>query len=196
MRIHASLRPPNEVIAHLEEALRPEQARQPEQVAWLDKSHIRLHLANFGNLTHKDALRLSEVMAKHVKALPPPTLRFSGLIPLPEEGDDSIWVGIDGDLEAIKELAASIHPLVWDLGFVLDRRGSYRPRVRVGRITDQTTLAGIERLVQHLGAYAGPQWTADALTLGSERPIAPGWAPGFDVFHQVHFAGVNLHRAK
>lgn len=190
MRIRASLRPSSDAIAHLEAALRPEQA-QPEQIAWIHSSQWHLQLANFGNLVQSDAVRLSEVLKEQVGRLPPPTLRLSGVVPLADEGDDSVWIGIEGDLDAAKRVASSLHGWVFNLGFVLDRRASYKPRIRLGRITEQTTLRGLEQLVERLGSYEGPPWSAESVTLGRGRPDAPIFEDSFEVFKRAYFAGAE-----
>lgn len=194
MRIRAFLRPSRDALAHLEAALRPEQA-QPEQFAWIHHSQWQLQLANFGNLVQSDAVRLADVLAEQIGRLQPPTLRLSGVVPLAEEGDDSVWVGVEGDLDAAQRVASSIHGWVFNLGFVLDRRASYRPRIRLGRITEQTTLPGLERLVQRIGSYEGPSWTVESVTVGRGRSDAPVWEDSFEVFRQAYFAGVEVRNS-
>lgn len=194
MRIHACLSPPSEAIAHLTAALGPERAHA-EQVAWMHPAHWQLYLANFGNLSHIDAVRLTRAFSENVCQLPPLTLQLAGIIPLPEDGDDSIWVGVKGDLDRAAKVASSIHSWVFALGFVLDRRASYRPRIRLGEITDRTTVAGVEQLVDRLGSYEGPPWTVKSVTLGSVRPPAPNKDIRFDVFDEAKFSDDLLHRS-
>lgn len=185
MRIHASIRPPAHVVAHLEAAISAERS-DPRQISWIASPHWRLHLAGFGNVVRGDAVRLCQVFVERVRDLPPPRLRLSRVTPLPDDRDDSVSVDVEGDLTSIDEIATSIPSWVYEFGFVLDRR-AYRPRMQLARITEDTTLDYLQRLVERLGSYEGPVWDAASVTLGREKVSTDGHA-SFEVFEEAAFS--------
>jgi 2'-5' RNA ligase len=185
MRLHASIRPPGWATAPLDAALRPEFA-QTNQVSWIPPAHWRLHLAGFGNVTQSDAHRLADVFAAHLVDFEAPTLSLSGLVALPEDGDDSVWVSMTGDRDVVAGIAAAVPDWVREFGFMLDRR-AFRPRIQLGKITASTTALYLEDLVARLGSFHGDPWTADGVTLGHEEPGSTEREPRFDVLRLVQF---------
>jgi 2'-5' RNA ligase len=185
MRLHASIRPPEWASAHLEAALRPEFAHAG-QISWIPAAHWRLHLAGFGNVTQSDGHRLADKLTAHVVEFDAPTLRLSGVVALPEDGDDSVWVTVTGDRDIVAGLAAALPDWVREFGFMIDRR-SYRPRIQLGKVTASTTAPYLERLVARLGSYHGDPWTADGVTLGHEEPGSTEREPRFDVHRLAQF---------
>jgi 2'-5' RNA ligase len=112
-------------------------------------------------------------------------MRLSEVTPLPEDGDDSIWVGWDGDTDEMSKLASAIPVWVRPFGFLLDRR-SFRLRMRVARVTTQTTVFDLERIVERLGHYQGPEWLVDEVTLGRPRRNSAGVITDYDIDSRVH----------
>jgi 2'-5' RNA ligase len=186
MRLHASIRPPEAVVSDLQTALAPEFAH-PEQVTWVHPSHWRLHIAGFGSVVQADALRLADVMSERMAEIPAPSLQLTGLVALPEAGDDSIWMNLEGDLDPLADLAGVMPRWMLEFGFVLDRR-SYRSRIRLGKVTPTTTADYLEGLEARYGSYHSEPWTAEGLTLGSHELGSAEREPFFEVLRVAEFA--------
>ena len=97
------------------------------------------------------------------------TLRMQRIVPLPEDSDDSIWVELDGDLDELATLAQEIPGWVHGLGYMLDRY-SFRPRIRLARVSSRTTVRYLEQLIAELGEYSGVEWSADAVQIVRRKP--------------------------
>lgn len=191
MRLHASIRLPAVAVSRLEAVLLPEFA-QTSELSWDHPNHWRLMLAHFGNVIHSDGFRLADLVTERVREIPAPTLRLSGIVALPEEGDDAVWVEVTGDVDRVSDLASTIPRWVLEFGFVPDRR-AYRSRIRLGRITPTTTADYLESLIDRLGSFESEAWTADGVTLGY---VAAGTEDREPELHEValaYFAGIDGH---
>lgn len=186
VHLTATIQPPEAALSHLSAVLRNDLA-ETHQVAWEHESRWRIRLANFGMVVREDALRVAECLAERVAEIGPPTLRLEEVRPLPLDGDDSVWVGVGGDADALAQMAGSIPRWTHEVGFVPDRR-AYYGGIRLGRVTPSTTVAYLEGLSSRLGGYEGPAWTAHELLLCSEKPAGPDHPPRFEVFQSLGFA--------
>jgi 2'-5' RNA ligase len=186
VHLTATILPPDDVLDHVGAALRDDLA-QTEQVAWEHRSRWRVRLANFGMVVREDAVRVTECLTERVAGIVSPTLRLEEVRPLPIDGDDSIWVGLGGDADLLRDLAAAIPEWTHEIGFVPDRR-SYYNGIRLGRVTAATTVPYLEGLSSRLGGYEGLAWTASDVLVTIERLSGPEHPPRFDVFQHVPFA--------
>jgi 2'-5' RNA ligase len=186
MRLHASIRPPASVVHDLQSTLMSELS-YPGQVSWVHPSHWRLHIAGFGSVVQADALRLADVMSERMAEVKAPTLQLAGLVALPEDGDSSIWMELDGDVELVAELAGVMPRWMLEFGFVLDRR-AYRSRIQLGKVTSVTTADYLESLVAQHGTYRSTPWTADGVTLGHHEVGTSEREPYFEVLRRAYFA--------
>jgi hypothetical protein len=165
--MHACYRIPDEPSRDLAAALQSD-LRQTDQVEWLPPVLWRLHLLGFGNVTRGDAVKVVDVIRDKVGDFVPPTLHVTGVQPLIFDGDDSVWATLDGDLDDLSAVAKSMSRWVHPLGFAPDRR-VYRPAVRLGRVTRDTSLEYLEDLIGRVGQRRGPAWDAAAITIGRVR---------------------------
>jgi 2'-5' RNA ligase len=179
MRINAAIPPPEYAVEHLTRAL-DSVGLAESQVDWVPTALWMLPLATFGNVALRDAIELENLLQKELAKIEKMELRLAEIIPLPEDGDDSIWVGWDGDTEELTNLANAIPVWVRPFGFLLDRR-SFRLRMRIARVTTQTTVYDLERLVERLGHYQGPEWVVEDVTLGRPRRNSDGLITDYDV---------------
>ena len=81
-------------------------------------------------------------------------------------------------------LASAIPVWVRPFGFLLDRR-SFRLRMRVARVTPQTTVFDLERIVERLGHYQGPEWLVEDVALGRPRRNADGVITDYEIDSHV-----------
>lgn len=179
MRINAAIQPPDYALEHVTRALDSVNV-SATQIDWVPPTLWMLPLATFGNVALRDALELETLLKKEVGKLAQMEVRLSGVLALPEDGDDSLWVGWDGDTDDVMKLASAIPVWVRPFGFLLDRR-SFRLRMRVARVTPQTTVYDLERIVDRLGHYQGPEWVVQNITLGRPRRDTEGVITDYDV---------------
>jgi 2'-5' RNA ligase len=165
MRLYAVVVPPVEEVRKL---LRFVGARADDSLTWLPVDTVRIGLCYFGNLIHSDLMRLTPKLSTEVAGIPAPRLRLAGGDALVEEGDDSLWASLDGDLDQLKALAVSVAEVARRDGFAVDRR-SYHPRARIARIGPATTAPGLQKTLDRLQAYVGDVWSATEVALVQER---------------------------
>jgi 2'-5' RNA ligase len=72
-----------------------------------------------------------------------------------------LWVGLDGDIEALRELGAILRTELRRARLPYDRK-PLRPHLTLARPGERLDVA--DDLLT-LGRYAGPEWTVDTLTL-------------------------------
>ena len=183
MRINAAIPPPDYAVEHLKQAL-DSLGIGESQMDWVPTSLWMLPLATFGNVALRDAVELENLLRQEIGRFEPMEVRLSEVVPLPEDGDDSVWVQWSGDTEDLRKLASAIPVWVRPFGFLLDRR-SFRLRMRIARVTAQTTVYDLERIVDRLGHYQGPEWVVETVTLGRPRRDAEGVITDYDVDGRV-----------
>jgi 2'-5' RNA ligase len=142
VRLFVSLRPPPEAVTHLRAEL-PQWPSAPER--W------HTTLAFLGDVAVPEPV--DEALAAALDGAPAPQLRLAGSGTF---GSRTVWVGLDGDLDDLQELARRVSAAVRQAGVRLERR-RYRPHLTVGRggRPDPARLSG----------YRGPQWTAREVEL-------------------------------
>lgn len=163
MRMYAAILPPPAVLEDLAAVVRSVPGCGVELAA-VPAHLLHLPLGNFGNVSVTDRIELREALASELAALPPMQLRFAGGAALVTDGDDSVWAHVGGDVDELSVLGALVPRVVQRLGFLIDRR-VFRTRMRVGRITDATSLEFLERMLQRLDGYVGPAWTVHDVAL-------------------------------
>ena len=143
MRLFVSLRPPPDAVAHL-------RAQQPRWPTEPQRWHVTL--AFLGEVPAPDAVH--EQLAAAVRGRPSFDLRLEGSGTFGRTGP--VWVGVGGDVPALRELAAQVHEAAEAAGVVLEQR-AYRPHLTVGKRGHPSPGA--------LSGYGGPTWTAQEVEL-------------------------------
>ncbi len=167
MLIQGVIAPPAQAQQHLATALGPQLTR--DDVSWFQPADWRLKMATFGYLAFGDMTKVEDALIDEIARQPPMRLRMGRLVALPEEGDDSVWVELEGDLDQLAILAQELPGWVHRLGYLLDRY-SFRPRIRLARISSRTTVDYLETLLTQVDRYVGPEWIADALQIVRRKP--------------------------
>jgi 2'-5' RNA ligase len=125
---------------------------------------MHLPVARFGNLPLPEAERLADAMDEQAPSWETPRLRLSGGVALEPEGDRSAWVKVSGDTDALGSVVRGVPQVAQGLQLFVDRRG-FRPLVRVGTITHQTTVGYLEALLAALDAFESNAWWQTTVTL-------------------------------
>jgi 2'-5' RNA ligase len=170
-------------------ARRRRRDREPEPVAVavpapvLDVApvaHVQLTIAKFGNLTHNDAQKLVDSMARAAAEWFSPRLRLSGYSSPESEQDPSVWVDLVGDLDALHSMVRGVHDVAKGLRLFVDRR-VFQPRVRLGSVRPDATESQLEDLLARLEHLETSAWWQTSF--GLLTPVEHGLAlPS----HKVH----------
>lgn len=152
--------PPAPALDHLTGALRRLRDR-PGAPRWAGRDARHVTLAFFGEVPETrvpalvEALGFLGAVGLH--------LRLAGAGTFPEKGDPRVlWVGVDGDVPALADLAGSVADAARAVGVPVDRR-PYRPHLTLGRWP--AAARGDRRLAAALAGYAGPHFTAGEVVL-------------------------------
>jgi 2'-5' RNA ligase len=136
---------------------------------------MHLPLAKFGHLALVEATRLTDTMEVEAASWASPRLHLHGGVALEPKGDNSVWVGLEGDLDALNAIARGVNDVAQGLQLFVDRR-VFRPAVRLGTINDRTTEAHLEELLAALEAFESLAWWQTSVSLlipadfGPDRP--------------------------
>lgn len=162
MRLYAVVLPPRHDVERLFEHLgaHPGDA----SLMWDPVEAVRIGLCYFGSLTQTDAHRLAARLAVKASELESLPLRFSGGGALEEEGDNTVWAGLRGDLDQLSALASAMAETARVEGLMVDRRW-YRPRASVARINAITTAPRLQMTLDRLSQYDGDPWHVSHITL-------------------------------
>ncbi|QNN52875.1 2'-5' RNA ligase family protein [Nocardioides mesophilus] len=168
MRLYAAIVPPEDIraeVASVVDAVAPNTAELDRVVA----EDLLIPVTHFGNVTQRDFAQMLQLLNADAESWSQPELRFSGSAALEFEGDRSVWVRADGDLDGLFTIGRGVPVSVKRLGFLVDRR-RFRPWLSVGTITDATTAPYLERLTAALDDYKSRSWTLQSLTIVRRVP--------------------------
>jgi 2'-5' RNA ligase len=162
--------PPESALDHLDGALRRLRDR-PGAPRWVGRDLQHVTLAFFGEVPETKVPELTAAVGAALARVDV-HLRLAGAGTFPAKGDPRVlWVGIDGDVEVLAELAAAATDAGRSAGIAIERR-AYRPHVTVGRWPH--SARGDRRIATALGNYAGPHFaTGEVVLMRSHHGSAP-----------------------
>lgn len=134
-----------------------------------EPDRMHLPIAGFGNVTLGDSVKLAKALREVVATWSGPHVVFRGGAALEFTGDESVWVKLEGDVDALMTIGRGVPTTVQRLGFFVDRR-QFRPWLSVGTITEATTAPYLERLVAALDELRSEPWTVEAVHLMRNLP--------------------------
>jgi 2'-5' RNA ligase len=153
--------PPSAALDHLGAALHRLRDR-PGGPRWVGRDAQHVTLAFFGEVPESRVPPLASALGAALSTVSV-HLRLAGGGTFPERGDPRVlWVGVDGDVEDLAELASAAAEAGRDTGIPVDRR-AYRPHLTVGRWA--ASARGDRKIAAALGNYAGPHFTAGEVVL-------------------------------
>ncbi|WP_329538782.1 RNA 2',3'-cyclic phosphodiesterase [Streptomyces sp. NBC_01220] len=169
IRVFIALAPPDPAKEELARKLRPAYGSHP-RMRWNRVEDWHITLAFLGELPVDTVPLLRAPLAGIAAAHPSPRLALRG------GGDFDgrvVWTGVDGDLDALYELAADVRTAVRDCGAVPADR-PLRPHLTLARARrgDQSSAAEI---AAGLAGFTGRPWDAERLHLvGSNAARSSG----------------------
>lgn len=188
MRLFAAVRPPADVLDHLDLALRVVRDGaltddRTSPVRWTAEENRHLTVAFYGEVRAGASDDLARELTGVAASVDPFTLRLRGAGVFSHR---TLWVGASGDVEAMNRLSAGAVEAGETVGTRPDERVRSRPHLTVGRVSpaarpsrrsrrrpdDEPPNAPVDALVRALAVYEGPAWTVEELLLVESDPGA------------------------
>jgi RNA 2',3'-cyclic 3'-phosphodiesterase len=156
VRLFVALPPPAHAVAHLQQAVAPLEAAQPELI-WTFPSSWHLTLAFLGAVDEELLPTLQSRLARAARRHQPMALSFcSG-----GSFGHVLWVGVAGDRAVLGRLAEAVTAACRRAGTNVDEK-PYRPHLTLARTRTRRDLG---EAVQALRSYRGPSWSAERIQL-------------------------------
>lgn len=159
IRVFIALAPPDAAKEELVRELRPAYGTHPH-MRWNRVEDWHITLAFLGELPVETVALLRPPLAVVAAAHPPPRLALRG----GGDFDDRVlWTGIDGDVDALHDLAADVRGAVRGCAIALEDR-PLRPHLTLARARrgDRSSAAEI---AAGLAGFTGRPWAAGRLHL-------------------------------
>ncbi|WP_182113670.1 MULTISPECIES: RNA 2',3'-cyclic phosphodiesterase [unclassified Actinotalea] len=195
MRLFAAVRPPRDVLDHVERALVLARAGTPTDdgqgpVRWTPPQDRHLTLAFYGEAPDGAVPELAQGLAGLAAATAPfgLSLQGSGLF-----DRRTLWIGCGGDVASMTALMDGAVSLGAEVLGRQDPRPRSRAHLTVGRVRDQARrrptrgreqpgVAAVAALSHALAVYRGPGWRVEEIELvRSELGAGPGGAARHEV---------------
>jgi 2'-5' RNA ligase len=165
IRAFLAIDPPEEIfseIINIQERLR--KAIQGD-IRWARPEGIHLTLKFFGYVYESDIANISHVVKNNVAKTKALMLNVRSVGVFPSANRPRVlWLGIDGDTEALINLQMEIDAGLQDYGFKKEDR-PFRPHLTLARIKEYKGLTGLAETVKKNEDYIAGSFTAGGLTL-------------------------------
>ncbi|AQA12492.1 MULTISPECIES: RNA 2',3'-cyclic phosphodiesterase [Streptomyces] len=179
MRLFAAVLPPDAAVAEL--AARVEALRAlpgADGLRWTEREGWHFTLAFYGEVAEEVLPELHTRLARAAHRHHPHELRLAGG---GRFDDRVVWVGVDGDSEAMRRLADSAEAGGRRVGVPMDRHRPYHPHLTIARARTRSAhhrpTTGLAPYVDGLADFASQEWTVGELSLVRSHPPDPG-VPG------------------
>ncbi len=183
MRLFAAIVPPEGVLEDLGEFIGPRQEAGDPRLRWTMPFQWHLTLAFFGDLAERHLPELEERLGRAARRRTAMQLRIAGAGSFPNPAVARVlWGGVttasEVDAEELRRLATGCRAAGAKAGAQVDP-GRFTPHLTLARLARP---ANVTRWLNVLGSYAGPEWTADEVTLlASHLGQGVGRRPRYDV---------------
>jgi len=186
MRLFVAVRPPEPVLHHLDRALRTvatgvDTGDRSSPVRWTEAENRHVTAAFFGDVAEALVGELGDVVDAAVAGVEPfeVHLRGAGVF-----AHRTLWVGVGGDVDAVRRLSDAVRGAAAALVTRSDDRVRSRPHLTVGRVDpalrrSRTRWTGpahgedpADALVRALAVYEGPSWLVEDVQLVASQPGA------------------------
>jgi 2'-5' RNA ligase len=158
VRLFVALTPPSACVEELAAAVDDARRAAPD-LRWAPPEQWHLTLTFLGEVEERMLpdleLRLARSAARHA----PLNLKLAGA---GRFGNRVLWLGVHGDTDGLRKLAASVRAAARRARLPIEDR-PYRPHLTLARARDPA--ADLRPVVQRMAGFAGLPWTADAVHL-------------------------------
>jgi 2''-5'' RNA ligase len=158
VRLFVALAPPTDCVDELSAALDDVRGTVPD-LRWTPPEQWHLTLAFLGEVDERVLPDLVARLARTASRHEPLDLWLAGA---GRFGCRVLWLGVRGDTEGLRHLAASVRAAARRARLPVEDR-PYRPHLTLARGRDPA--ADLRPVVARMNGFAGRPWTADALHL-------------------------------
>jgi 2'-5' RNA ligase len=161
VRAFVALPIPDDVAAQAQHRLAGV-VEERRDLRWVPPVQWHVTLAFLGEISDDVVAKLSTRLERVSRRHGPMRLRLDAA---GRFDDRVLWLGVGGDRDALRRLAASVSAAADRVG-IEQAPGRYRPHLTVARARERTDLRPV---VDQLSDGAGPWWSAADMTLFSSR---------------------------
>lgn len=161
MRLFAAVDPPPDVAGSLAEAVGSD---PDERLRRVPPEQWHLTLAFYGEVDESKVDKLQEGLIRAAQRTQPFGLRLAGAGTFPKQATRArvLWIGLDGDVEAMRRLADRCAGAGRRARIAVDDR-KFRPHLTLARARRETV--DVQAAVERLSSYSSPWWTVTSLRL-------------------------------
>jgi 2'-5' RNA ligase len=162
MRLFVAVVPPESALEHLGEFLEPRQEAGAE-LRWTDPNQWHLTLSFMGDVPESTVEPLVERLAARAGRFAAEVVSIAGAGAFPNPYRARVlWAGVDEEVEGtLRSLATGIRHACSAAG-AAPEGGRFHPHITLARLRRPTEAT---RWIRVLEGYAGPSWSAGAVTL-------------------------------
>jgi hypothetical protein len=155
-------------------------AKEPEQpdpmLTLVPRALMNTQIVKFGNLSSSDAIELGDALAERAAEWSSPRLRLAGGFVRQLDGRTSVWTGITGDVEEVRDVIRGVSHVAQGLHMFVDRR-MFRPEIQLATANQRTTPDYLDAVVAELETFESNAWWQSTLTLLVPTEDGPGPVP-------------------
>ena len=146
-----------------------------------------LMIVRLGNVVPADGRRIAAALTQKCREIAPLVLRLGEVVALEPIGHDGIGLKVEaaGGEGALLELHRAVVSAAEEVGVFCDRR-AFRPVLEVVGVTERTTEAQAQAVIDALAACPSMTWHVDAISLRRQVDTGPGGSVGIE---EVPLAG-------
>jgi len=134
-------------------------------ISWVRPEGIHLTLKFFGNIAQTDIVRISAAVGPVAARFAPLNLEVRRLGLFPDSRRPRVlWLGLEGDLSALKALQKDCDGELTHYGFSREDR-EFRAHLTLARIKSTKGLSGLDRLLTKGETYEAGRFQASGMTL-------------------------------
>jgi RNA 2',3'-cyclic 3'-phosphodiesterase len=161
VRLFAAVDPPADVRASLSAAIGSESA---DRARWVPPAQWHLTLAFYGEVDGGKVDKLQAGLARAAQRTQPFGLRLAGAGTFPRQAARArvLWIGIDGEVDAMRRLADRCAGAGRRARIAVDDR-KFRPHLTLARARRETV--DVQDVIERLSSYTSPWWTVTTLRL-------------------------------
>ena len=135
------------------------------KIRWVRKEGIHLTLKFLGDIDSDDVEKIRAGMGRATKAFSPVTMRADGLGVFPDlRRPRVVWVGLSGDIEALRALQRDLESQLNGLGFPKEKR-PFKGHLTLGRVKGRLDRMKLREALEALGDFRTESFSAQSLVL-------------------------------